>query len=37
VDHRLHGNDHGVTIVISWGIYLVLLALLTAFLLRGRP
>jgi uncharacterized protein (TIGR03382 family) len=37
VDHLHDGNDHGVTIVVSWAIYLALLALLTAFLLRRRP
>jgi uncharacterized protein (TIGR03382 family) len=37
VDHARDGNDHDVTIAISWGIYVLLLALLTALLLRRRP
>jgi uncharacterized protein (TIGR03382 family) len=37
VDHRRAGNDHTVTIVISWGMYAVLLAALTVLLLRRRP
>jgi hypothetical protein len=37
VDHSPAGNDHGVTIVISWGMYVVLLAALTVLLLGRRP
>jgi len=37
VDHPAEGKDQVVTLAISWGMYVVLLAVLAAFLLRRQP